>query len=94
MVEIPPPQDLSMTHEEVEAFLRTFHNIMFGASMMGMDEMCYGGDEKAEKQYQYLCKALGALPKKIVDGYNFNLRLKKALEELDKVNTVMEKISG
>lgn len=97
MVGIPEAQDLSMDHKQVEKFLDALSHQMFTAGLDGCDAICYGSlHEAAEagKVDRCLRALLGAVPKKIIDGYNFNQKLVTALKELEKAHEAREKISG
>lgn len=71
--------DLSLTDAQVQKILDALAQDKFGAEMMSMDAICYGGDcAKLGEDVRHIERILKAFPKKTIDAYNARLRKEKA----------------
>ncbi|NGX99139.1 MAG: hypothetical protein G4V63_29235 [Candidatus Afipia apatlaquensis] len=81
--------DLSMNSEQVRTLLEAVARDKFGAEMMQMDAICYGGDlDKLTDDVRHIERILKAIPKPVVEGYTSLLRK----EEADKLRAKADAI--
>lgn len=73
--------DLSLTHDQVRKVLQALGHDKFGAEMMSMDAICYGGDcAKLGEDVRHIERILKAFPSKTIKSYNALLRKEEADE--------------